>query len=106
MPDAAHEYLAEVRRMVRSVRRRQSLPPCFLDDDLESDGMLAVVKAMRSHDPGRGPLAHWVRFKARRAMMECVRTNGRHFGRQLTCDFSSAKLDKDGRVDLGGLGPP
>ncbi len=64
--------------LVAAVAQRV-FPPRHMDgDDLRQEIWLGVLQALKTHDPARGPLRHWVARHALQHAYDAVRWAGRH----------------------------
>lgn len=64
--------------LVDAVAQRIYVPPHMDRDDLRQEIWLGVVQALRTHDPARGPLRHWVARGALQHAYEALRWARRH----------------------------
>jgi DNA-directed RNA polymerase specialized sigma24 family protein len=67
-------------------------PPRHLDgDDLRQEIWLGVLEALKTHDPARGPLRHWVARRALQRAYDAVRWAGRHEDEADAPEFSEVE---------------
>ena len=64
--------------LVNAVAQRVVVPPQMERDDLRQEIWLGVVEALRTYDPARGPLRHWVARWALQHAYSAVRWARRH----------------------------
>lgn len=64
--------------LVNAVAERVVVPPHMERDDLRQEIWLGVVQALRTYDPARGPLRHWVARGALQQAYDALRWARRH----------------------------
>jgi RNA polymerase sigma factor (sigma-70 family) len=71
-------FIAWATPLVDAVAQRIFVPPHMERDDLRQEIWLGVVEALRTYDPARGPLRHWVARGALQHAYEALRWARRH----------------------------
>jgi RNA polymerase sigma factor (sigma-70 family) len=75
LPDNSDDLLAHYRQWLVKVAWDMTRSHPQLKDDLAQEGHIAMWRALKTYDPDKGSLPHWLTKSARWRMSECLRRN-------------------------------
>jgi RNA polymerase sigma factor (sigma-70 family) len=75
LPSNPDELLSHYRQWLLKVAWEMTRSKPHLKDDLAQEGHIAMWRALKTYDPDKGSISHWLTKCARWRMGECLRRN-------------------------------